>query len=747
MNARSLSSGAAILALASLALLPLNESRAGSGSWSILPIYGGGYVMNVAFTRNPLVSYMLVDVGGPYRSDDGLKTWRPLHGEMPYDFKRRNFDSPRSISVDPRDENSIVLAVGNDSRHPAGIIVSRDGGRNWRQTAVGNYLANGRRRWMGSLISRNPWNPDELVAGGECSRLMKSRDNGETWRCTGPDRSLWFTHVHYDLAVKGRIWACAPGHGDVPAEQRDAAAGRSVDPHPLVVRGRGIYRSDDNGETWSELLPEVVPEELCQIAGDERVVGIFAEQSVKASADGGVTWVDFSEGLDKLPRGRNVWDNYGCQRGVYRAIGAGSGFHLVCDTRGNVFRRNVDEARWREVKPETMRLTEPDKEMRDARQKPSACSVIVDPRDDGHWLVTDWYTVWETRNAGKDWQTRISGAQQLVAFTVAASPFDENVVFYATADSPMYMTHDGGKSYLKMKGENGTGESVNSVAFSRVTPGLALVAGGKFNPSVRMTADNGLTWKVCAMRGLPPIKPDLAWTVGDGFYAPYSVAVHPRRDEFYLAMGGWTGEGKGGVYRSLDRGETWKWFGQGLGAHKRFFKFMEWGNGNALAISESGDMLCWDMGGNLVYRRGPSDSSWSKLPFSMHARDTAFGSSVWPKIVALPGRPGWFLANCGPDDAALYRSTDGGRTFRRMPLMTGLFCSLSVDASDPGTVLVAGNGTLFVSHDGGDTFSVLPGGFDNPCGASPAFTADRGRLWVYGGGSGCWTRLREPPNR
>jgi len=74
--------------------------------------------------------------------------------------------------------------------------------------------------------------------------------------------------------------------------------------------------------------------------------------------------------------------------------------------------------------------------------------------------------------------------------------------------------------------------------------------------------------------------------------------------------------------------------------------------------------------------------------------------------------------------------------------MTGLFSSLSADAGDPGTVLAAGNGTLFVSHDGGDTFSVLPGGFDNPCGASPAFTADRGRLWVFGGGSGCWTRLR-----
>ena len=103
-------------------------SVAGTMDWDLLPIDGGGYVMNVAFTRNPQVAYMTIDVGGPYRSDDGLKTWRPLHGAMPYDMKRNCFSSPRSLSVNPRDENDIVVAAGNNARHPAGIIVSRDYG-------------------------------------------------------------------------------------------------------------------------------------------------------------------------------------------------------------------------------------------------------------------------------------------------------------------------------------------------------------------------------------------------------------------------------------------------------------------------------------------------------------------------------------------------------------------------------------------------------------------------------------------
>ena len=734
-----------MLVLAVIGAVPV-ASAAGGTQWEMLPIDGGGYVMNVVFTRNPQVAYMTVDVGGPYRSDDGLKTWRPLHGAMPYDKKRNFFSSPRSLSVDPRDENRIVVAAGNNARHPAGIIVSRDGGTTWKQTAVGNYLANGRRRWMGQLLDRNPWNPDELVTGGDCSGLMKSTDNGETWRPVGNLRDRWFSCIFYDRTVKGRVWACAPGYEDVPGEAKDVKAGREPNPVPRYGRARGLYRSDDGGETWTELLPERIPEELCQIAGEARVVGIFGEQRILATDDGGVTWTDFSAGLDRLPKGVNVWDNYGCRRGVYKAIGAGSDFLLVSDTRGNVFRRERNGDAWREVKATSQALTHPEREMRSATHKPAACSVIVDPHDDRRWLVTDWYTVWESTDAGATWHTRIAGAQQLVAFTVAASPFDPNVIFYATADSRMYVSADGGRRFAKVEGEGPVCESVNSVAFSRVTPGLALVTGGKFNPCVRVTRDNGRTWKVCATKGLPPIKPDLGWTKQDGFYAPYAIAVHPKRDEFYLAMGGWTGEGKGGVYRSTDAGETWVWFGQGLGEHREFFKFQEWGNGKALAVSESGDLMCWDMGGRNVYRRGSGDAAWSKVAFSMRAKDGASGLNVSPEIKSVPGKPGWFFANCGPDDAALYRSTDGGRSFVKQWPMTGLFWSLAFDTSAPGTMLAVGCGDVFVSRDYGASFTVLPGGFDNPCGHEPTLFMDRGRIWAIGGGSGAWTRLLDEPS-
>ena len=719
--------------------IPLGDAPpASSGRWRLLPLQGGGFVQNIVFTRNPDVLYMTVDVGGPYRSDDGGRSWRPLHGAMPWEMRRLQLDCARSVSPDPRDENRIVCASGDGHGIVGGIVVSDDGGRSWRQTGRGNYLSNGRRRWMGQLLSRDPNNPDVLVAGGDCTGIVASRDGGETWRQIDGTDGYWFSCIHHDRAVPGRVWACAPGFEDVPEESRDLAEGRAPNPWPQPTRRRGLLRSDDGGATWVDTGAARVPEELAQIDGDPRVVGLFGERESLATYDGGATWEDFSKGLDRLSG--NVWDNYGCLRGRYKAIGAGDGFLLVCDTRGNVFRRDAADASWREVPALSLERSEPAKELKPRDNMPMACSIVVDPRNPDRWFVTDWYCAWETTDAGAHWRTRISGVQPLVPFTIDASPFDPAVVFYATADSPMFVSRDGGRSFSLMGDGGGSvlSESVNSVAFSQTTPGLALVAGGKFRPSVRVTEDDGATWRVCGQKGLPEMKPDLKWTRADGFYAAYSVAVHPRRDEFLLAMGGHVGENKGGVYRSLDAGETWEWFGQGLPEGENLFKFMEWGNGEALAVSESGDMMCWSMDGRQVFRRGEGDDRWTKVDFSMRVVDSS-GVAVQPSIKAVPGRGGWFFANCGNGEGALFRSTDGGRSFAKSGRgPAGMFRPLAFDRRVPGRFVVPGPGVVYVTDDFGESFSELPGGMDFPSSVNPRFYADDGRLWATGSGSGAW---------
>ena len=112
-----------------LVLLPTASALA-DATWKVFPCFGGGYVQNVLIApSNPKVWYTYVDVGGPYRSDDAGRHWRPLHGNMPAEFRGISGDCLRSMSVDPRDADSFVMCSGNYFENPAGIFVSRDGGR------------------------------------------------------------------------------------------------------------------------------------------------------------------------------------------------------------------------------------------------------------------------------------------------------------------------------------------------------------------------------------------------------------------------------------------------------------------------------------------------------------------------------------------------------------------------------------------------------------------------------------------
>ena len=176
---------------------------------------------------------------GMYKSTDAGLTWR--HIGLP---ESRHIGE---IRVHPDDPDCVyVAALGHSSKDnpERGLYRSRDGGETWQLVLHVSERA-------GSVdVSLDPNNPRIVFAtiwqarrtfwsidsGGADSGLWRSRDGGDTWQDLShrpgmPEGILGKIGVSVSPARSGRVFAMVEAQG----------------------RTRGLYRSDDVGETWEKV--------------------------------------------------------------------------------------------------------------------------------------------------------------------------------------------------------------------------------------------------------------------------------------------------------------------------------------------------------------------------------------------------------------------------------------------------------------------------------------------------------------
>ncbi|MGI5870115.1 MAG: hypothetical protein ACOX9C_11820 [Kiritimatiellia bacterium] len=703
----------AAVAMAGVAMMASADSE-----WKVLPCYGGGYVQNVMIAPSaPNVWYAYVDVGGPYRSDDAGRHWRPLHGNLAAAYRANGSDQIRSLSIDPRNADSFVMCGGGNFANPGGIFVSRDGGRSFRKAYNGRFYGNGRKRAYGLALGRNPFNPDELVAGEDWDGVALSTDNGETWRTTGLENT-WLADLRYDRTVKGRVYACACS----PNHPRKAG-----EPDALEYDGRkyetGFFRSDDGGRSW-EKLGDASPGEVCQIANRSELIGYFDHDRVKRSVDGGRTWNDYHEGLPG-PDTNKYW---AAAQGNFLAFGAGSDFYLAGDAAGGIWRRKPGDAQWTPVTCESKRAGVPEREPRlqYMTQHPmdALSSLIVNPKDDDHWLATDWYEIWESTDAGRHWTSRVDGIMQLVSFTIEFDPFSEKNIIYGVADMGLFTSVDGGNRYWAPNGW----VYACTASYSHKTPGLAMMCGGKGPSMVKRSKYAGRWWEDPALRGLPKLDGSL------GAVKAYTIANNPADDSFLILVSGPVEPGKGGIYRTKNAGDDWEWFGEGLPRGKSLFKEAEWVDGvfPQLYFGPDGSAVCH------------SKKLWKN--WCLDRKDNVWRETNKPVglVAADPFTPGRFLAFGKP----IQESLDGGATFHPFVdsnLGECAFLSFDWHTKDLVVAGIAADRTVAVSWDGGRHWAPLAGSDKVPSGCSSKVIVDRKRLFYLTTGSGVFTRTLPDP--
>jgi len=312
--------------------------------------------------------------------------------------------------------------------------------------------------------------------------------------------------------------------------------------------------------------------------------------------------------------------------------------------------------------------------------------------------------VWKTTDAGHTWQN-ISDANFTVASigAVEVSLSDPNIVYVGTGSSKirsnvsighgMYKSTDAGRTWTWV-GLRDTGQ-IATVRVHPTNPDLVYAAtlGDPFaaNPDrgVFRSKDGGKTWQKVLYISDTVGAADLELQPGNPNVL-FACMWHGERKPWTII----SGAREGGIYKSSDGGDTWSKLGGGL-PNELF------GRAN-VAISASQPNRIYALieakPGSGLYRSEDAGATWSLIngqgsiitrPFYY----TTLGVDPNDSDVVFVGDENWF------------RSSDGGKTFRRATAPHGDHHDIWISPRNSQFMIQSNDGGANVSLDGGRTWS------------------------------------------
>jgi photosystem II stability/assembly factor-like uncharacterized protein len=353
--------------------------------------------------------------------------------------------------------------------------------------------------------------------------------------------------------------------------------------------------------------------------------------------------------------------------------------------------------------------------------------------------------VWKTINGGVTWKPIFERESTLSIGDIAVQPGNPDVVWVGTGESNtrntvsfgdgLYKTLDGGKTWKHMGLKES--EHISAIAINPQNPDIVYVAavGHAFGPNeergVFMTTDGGKTWTRtlyidkehgCSDLDIDPTNPNILYA------GMWSFERKP-----------WTfrsGSEKGGVFKSIDGGRTWNKLTNGLPQLiGRIGVRVAPSNGNVVyAILEAKE--------GLLYRSDDRGETWKMV--SKQAQIVSRGF-YYTRVRVDPANENHVYAVA----STLFSSIDGGKTFRSITGKVHIdYHALWIDPKNPKRLWVAQDGGFAVSFDDGETWEPV---LNIPIGQPYQIHADNRQPFYYlmGGyqDNGAWTgpsRTREP---
>ncbi len=337
--------GSATAASAPQAIGPasVNEALFKAMHWRGIGPYRGGRALAVTgVAGDPGVFYFGAVAGGVWKTIDSGATWTPIFDGQP-------MSSIGAIAVAPSDHKTIYVGSGEGAlrgniTYGDGVYKSPDGGKTWANVGLRDS------RQIGALIV-DPTNPDiVLVAaighafGPNAERgVFRTTDGGKSWN-----------KVLYKNDETGAIDVTFDPHDPHVVYAALWQARRQPWNFSSGGSGSGLYRSSDEGATWTEVKGNGLPEgilgriDVAVSGADSKRIYAMVEAGqggLFRSDDAGQHWTLVNQDgrvrqrawyFSKIFADPKAIDTvYALNTGMLKSTDGGKSFSLVAATHGD----------------------------------------------------------------------------------------------------------------------------------------------------------------------------------------------------------------------------------------------------------------------------------------------------------------------------------------------------------------------------------------------------------------------------
>jgi photosystem II stability/assembly factor-like uncharacterized protein len=550
-------------------------------SWTQLPTYttpGLVHVESLAIDPRTTNTIYAGTWYLPYKSTDGGQNWKSIKNGIIDD------SDIFAIDIDPRDPNHVIASAcsgiyetGNagDSwtkvqgipsqsrrtraivQHPsiAGLVFAGTTEGFWRSERGGkadSWMVTTSRQLEVNSIAIHPSRPQTIYIGTNNYGVMVSTDSGKNFVPTNGGYSGRFANVIVaDRETPGRIYAATIN---------------------TTTGGGFLFVSTDNGETWRPSMrsmpPRLITYSILQDARDANLIYLGTNLGVYRSLDRGASWAPAAMPIKPPPKGRAGKKSTPSAAQIAAAKTASDTVRKAQQAlNANGFSVGVPDGRAGAQTIKALKEFQADRQLPVTGKLDSATltalrlssgssvdeSVALSDAVNALVQTVDAETqrpitlaatnlgLYRSFDPAAGWQ-KLPYGSSFDPRTSCVSPDLQHpeTILVGTASSGALISHDSGKTWQRVSGIP-TEAPVNTIARDLQQPNNIYIG---TKQSFYLSRDGGANW---SRRGgnLP---------FGDFT----SILINPRNgEEVFVGNAYQTGEIGGGVYRTINGGQTW----------------------------------------------------------------------------------------------------------------------------------------------------------------------------------------------